>query len=329
MTTILNNRSKNSRETARLFSQSDLVPERQLHDLKWFDYRFMAPSEATSLFRSEFQKVYRRSHAKNIDSEEAERKFGLRRGIASDNRAEFTSLWRARQFADGLGIPYPVFLTASFNTLLSGLSQRIPYVNQLYGKYDARIALAAKAHWLEIRDSRFTVSELPHYRVESFHGLPAQVAYRKWVIEEIKRRGGRAGDIGSACFIKCIIPVELAQAEFGVERVDSARDKMAGDMPEPFEPLAMADILPSCATLPGTFDAISVECRACPVSASCADVGASVCTSLVADVGSVDPVAARRRRLQSARTRKHRAKIRTATTSAVGIRTKAGAPGGI
>jgi hypothetical protein len=54
---ILRARLKDSCVTTAQFRRADLAPERDLHARKWFDYRFMSPSEATAIFRVEYEKV--------------------------------------------------------------------------------------------------------------------------------------------------------------------------------------------------------------------------------------------------------------------------------
>jgi hypothetical protein len=101
--------------TSAMLARKDLRIERDLNRQKWFDYRFMSPIEATLQFRKLFQEVYRRKYSINIDSEEAERKTGVAKKLS---RADLTSFWRARQFADGLGVTYEVFLEAAFQALI-------------------------------------------------------------------------------------------------------------------------------------------------------------------------------------------------------------------
>jgi hypothetical protein len=226
---IFMQRHKDSRVTTAQFRRADLTSERDLHTRKWFDYRFMSPREATAIFRAEYEKVYRSSHAHNIDTAEAERKFGTRRGVPEDHKAEFTSFWRARQFADLLGMPYGIFLEAAYQILLSGGFRRIPYINQIYGKHQVRIAVAATELWEEHCASRFMFSPLPHYQAESFRGLAAQVAHQDWILEQLKTRTDHA--IGRACFTLRILPEVRAKLEFGEERLEKARVLAAEEVP--------------------------------------------------------------------------------------------------
>ena len=314
---IFRQRHKDSCITTAQFRRADLTSERDLHKRKWFDYQFMSPREATAIFRAEYEKVYRLSHARNINTAEAERKFGTRRGVPEDHKAEFTSFWRARQFADLLGMPYGIFLEAAYRILLSGGFQRIPYINQIYGKHQARIAVAAIELWEEHCESRFMFSALAHYRAKSFRGLAAQVAHQDWVLEQLKTRSNHA--IGWACFTLQILPEERAKLEFGEERLERARVYAAEEIPEAHESCRPLQLLPSCAMLPGARDPSSPECSTCKVASFCTRTEASVLRSVVSVTGMADPEEERRRKLGRDRTRRCRLKAKLAAEAKSGI----------
>ena len=51
--------------------------EMDLYTTKWFDYRFMSPTEATDMFKSEYSKAYKIAWRTYEDRNEAEFKSGL------------------------------------------------------------------------------------------------------------------------------------------------------------------------------------------------------------------------------------------------------------
>ena len=245
MTKVLPPQVRDSRLASQRVEKSDLVPERELHHLKWFDYRFMTPLQATEQFRLEFQKVYRLKFRKNVNSSKADKVTGV---SAAYRKTEWTAFWRARQFADELGVPYKIFLWPAFEMLLESGWQRIPYINQLYGpKNRDRIVAAVAKHWAEYRTTQLCHSALPQYREESFLNLPAQIAHREWVLGEVRQvYGGHPWPIGSACFAQRTVPEEQVIAEFGKERVDRGREYAVDEEPVPHEPVDPSDLLRSC-----------------------------------------------------------------------------------
>jgi hypothetical protein len=153
-------------------------------------------------------------------------------------------------------------------------------------------------------------SSLPQYREESFMGLPAQVAHRAWVIEQIKKRSNRA--LAEACYALRILPKEQATAAFGDGRMAMARAIVVEDA-IPAVPHAAAkarDSLPSCAMLPGAMEIGSPECSKCKMASICARGGELVLQTVTKTTGVSDPVESRRLAAQRERTRKHREKVR-------------------
>jgi hypothetical protein len=307
MTAAIRNRLQLTAKSLELFAKKDLIDERQLHGMKWFDYRFMTPMEATMKFREVFQEFYQNKYSRNIDSPSAETKFGVRNGEATSHPAEFTSFWRVRQQADELGVPYNVFLDAALEVLLRNGFERVPYINQLSKKHRLLVGTAVWQHWVEYKDSWFRFSGLPQYRNESFSGLRAQTDHRAWVLDEIDRRGAKARAIGAACFVDRVITEELAEARFGREKVDLARDEVKADNAVALDPVDAAGKLPSCAGLPGAYEVSSDECRGCQYATLCSDLVGRVIEDVVGRTGSDEPVAARKRLNQATRTRKCRA----------------------
>lgn len=224
--------------------KNDREVERRLHQQKWFDYRFISPRGATERFYVLYQDVYRRKYGANFDTFEAVLKTGVNK---KGTRAGLTSFWRARQFADELGVMYEIFLEAAFQVFIRRGWRRLPHVNQLYGSKNREIiASAVNSLWVDHIGDRFTISALPQYREEAHEGLDAQNEHRKWVMGQLKVRHGSALGIGRACFIHRVVPEATAFLEFGQDRLDQAKveiefNGIAADALSPGEPS-----LPSC-----------------------------------------------------------------------------------
>jgi hypothetical protein len=308
--TKLKARIENNWICAQSMSRKDLEAERELHQSKWFDYRFISPMEATHHFRAEYSKIYQLKYANNTDTEEAETRTGVRAGPAFQCKTELTSFWRARQAADAVGLPYRLFIDVAFEQLIRGGWQRFPHINQLYSaKNLRRIYVAAAAHWEEYQETYFdrSFSHLPEYRTESFHAFPAQTAHRAWVVDVLKTRRG-AWAVGNACFVARVLSPELALTVFDEEIVARAREEVTEATPEPSEPCGVPELLPSCLGLPGALSRTSPECVACPASDLCARVQAVTLSALKRATGSENPEYERRKKLGRDRVRRLRAK---------------------
>ena len=120
-------------------SAADGGRERLLMETKWFDYRFMSPIDATELFVKCYVSAYRRKWATNFASGEESKKLATRHGNWRSNQTEFTCFWRARQFADELGVPYDLFCDHALEVLLRKGYARPARPNQLYSEKNIQI----------------------------------------------------------------------------------------------------------------------------------------------------------------------------------------------
>jgi hypothetical protein len=296
---------ENIRATS-IFAKPDREIERRLHRRKWFDYRFLSPLAATARFYVLYQDVYRRKYAANFDTFEAERKTGVSK---KSTRGEMTSFWRARQFADELGVTYEIFLEAAFQVFMRNGWNRLPHMNQLYGSKNREvIANAVKSLWADHIGDRFTISASPQYREEAYEGLDAQNEHRKWVMDQLKAKHASALGIGRACFIHRVALETTAFIEFGQERLDQAKAEIEFNGIAPDELSPREPSLPSCFGLPGAPDAGCDQCQGCPAFQPCLKMEILIRNAVAKKFGIDDPVLRRRKAQGRMRTAKHRAK---------------------
>ena len=287
------------------FRNSDLVPERQLDDAKWFDYRFMTPWKATELFQQSYQKIYHQKFQRGVKTDVVENAATVKplREIA---RADLTSFWKARQFADRLGVPYDIFLIAAFNALLSDSRPRKPRINQfLAAQSRSKITDYVKKYWDECRQAQLRFSRLPAYREESFRKQPAQIAHREWVLGEVRAK--LSAKILGECFVNRILPEDTATLEFGEKEVEAARAEAALGTRMPVEPAAELEMLRSCYALQGAYDGFSRQCQRCALLSLCGPNVVVIQQFLKKQFGTDSPVDQRRLVSQRKRTRKSRA----------------------
>jgi hypothetical protein len=309
MSTELSRQVLDCLAVAKKLDRHDLALEFELHHSKWFAYRFLTPHKATEVFKEEYSKAYRLKYARNIDTEQAEKVTGFNSTDFTSTK-QSTAFWRARQFADRLGVSYNVFCSAAFEVLLREGWKRIPYVNQLYGvKNEALIAGAVKKHWAEYRDAWFRFSDLLQYREEHFRYLPAQIAHREYVVKEISRRPGWL----NTCFDKKLLPVDLAIDLFGVEYIERWCGSVPVNRSAPSETIAESEFHPSCHSIPGAYHDATPTCSSCPFRQSCLSGVQMVEDKLKAKYGTLDPKADHRKECIRIRVANHRAKKKAAT----------------
>ncbi|GAB1715044.1 MAG: hypothetical protein NTAFB05_00860 [Nitrobacter sp.] len=305
---------------ARRISKKDGIAERGLMRTKWFDYRFMSPLTATDEFVRNYVAVYQRKWDTNFSTEEASHKLAIRGGYWRSSQTEFISFWRARQFADELGVPYGLFCNHALEFLLRKGYTRPARPNQLYAEKNKQaIAEHVMEAWREhCFDLEFMTSKLPHYHLKNFRSQPAQHAHQDWVVEQIRARHMRIGAIVKACLEDNVLPAARALFEFGPARFERAREE-AANMAQPIAiptPVDMNELRPSCFGILHAYDGAASACEACMFSGHCKSVTDTLSTHIVGHFGGDDPVLARKRIKTRKRVNDHRARKRAAAEAA-------------
>jgi hypothetical protein len=305
---------------ARYISKEDGVFERGLMETKWFDYRFMSPLTATNEFVRNYVAAYRRKWGKSFSTEEASHKLAIRGGYWRSSQTEFISFWRARQFADELGVPYDQFCDHALEVLLRKGYTRPARPNQLYAEKNKwAIAEQVMAAWQEYcSDVDFMTSKLPQYHLENFRGQPAQHAHQDWVVEQIRRRDMRVGAIVKACLEDNVLPASRARFEFGPTRFERAREE-AANMAQPGSLGRAVDdheLRPSCFGVLHAYDGAAPACEACLFSRHCKSMTDTLSRHIVSRFGGDDPVLARKQSMTRKRVNLHRARKRAAAEAA-------------
>ncbi|PZN94997.1 MAG: hypothetical protein DCF30_19555 [Hyphomicrobiales bacterium] len=171
----------------RLLPSNDFGCESALMTTKWFGYRFMSPVEAMNEFVRIYNVRLHRFLRFNADIEIAERVQGVRPGIPSKRSSVFTQLWRARQRADTLAVPYDILFDFGFEFASRRKRRWTPLPHQVFATetnhevWCDKFVEFAEAH-LDLYVRRL---ELPHYRMEHFRGLPAQEQFREVMNSEL------------------------------------------------------------------------------------------------------------------------------------------------
>lgn len=90
--------------------KDELLAETNLFATKWFDYRSFHPARSTYLFAHYYRESYKQDMATHFDLNRSKYMRGIKELDFSKSR-ERAAIWRARQQADALGIPYDRFVT--------------------------------------------------------------------------------------------------------------------------------------------------------------------------------------------------------------------------
>ncbi len=227
-----------------------LAVEAPLYRGKWFDYRFLNPVQATYLYASEYVIAYRNAFRTNMDSERAqfikpldierlflepapptrfadeiEEKWEKRlkehiRKIKA-HKLRTSGIWRGRQIADAMGMPYKVYLELAFHWALRYWQQsNLPRPQQLYSDM---IVDRATIDWEARQKTEFFYSSLPQYAnaayedaIEFINGdeklegtiLQSQNAHHEWLLEQCKERSNGHALLAQMVFHDRILPLD-------------------------------------------------------------------------------------------------------------------------
>jgi hypothetical protein len=152
---------------ANRFIRRDWIAiERQLITGKWFEYRFLNPVAATYLFAHEFKKAYREAYSRNVDTAVSAFITPLPANLFDAKRVTISGVWRARQVADAMGMPYDIYLQrAFFWTLRYWQRTHLPRPAQLYSD---RVIERVAADWEESQSTRLYYSIKPPFKAVNY-----------------------------------------------------------------------------------------------------------------------------------------------------------------
>lgn len=312
--------------SAKLISPELLTDERNLMTSKWYAYRFMSPLEATELFARQYREAFRGSFRQNVDAQSA----GNVRGVAHLDRSKpsktFTQVWKARQRADELGVPYREYLWFSFDFWTRRERRKLPQPNQLHptGRSVASWTAAFNDWWeegLEIFVGQ--LRGLPQYRIENYHALPAQDSFRAFLVDHAKSGRTSLGSIiRDRCIVEQQIPPEMFDGHFDPDilRRETERAVVERDdgllIQEPAPQMDRSDMWPACFGVPHARSETSPVCLQCPQSGDCIMVSEAVFKAMEQRFGTRDPRKAKTRNDTRLRVAAHRARKKAAERAA-------------
>lgn len=284
--------------------------EPELQASCWIAYRFLTAFACTELFTVTYDQKVRRFLERYVDAGSAVAARPLRVEFAANSDQVMSQLWRARQAADDIGMPYDLFIEFAFDrALIDKGHKRGPRPNQLYSP---NVLIDIAKAW----DERMPTVALfapdwdERFFAERFNGSPAQVAALDYLEARIRSKPAnmelalrsRLGMFGPAA-----ITIAEAVRRFGFELVEQA----LGRSPLPSELTASPSKGPAPPSCVGWLtEPASQRCTTCPVLKACHKAAAQISERVVRDYGTADPRGDHCRAVDRARQQRYRAKKR-------------------
>lgn len=194
--------------------------EAPLMTSKWWDYRFMNPCAATYLFAHHYVEEYRRAHKATIGGKAHQHMKVLPfADLFLCKQAKITAMWRCRQFADALCMPYELYARFAIEARMSYWSRaKMPFATQLYGDM---VLDKVQKKWADHLSGHLLIGKHDAYKNENYQGLFAQDAHHDWAIEQAGKRANIAPVLGG--IVKAgYLPLAKVKAKYG----DSVAEKV-------------------------------------------------------------------------------------------------------
>lgn len=284
-----------------------LVIERELAFKKALHHRYLTAVESTDLFAEAYIRVCKQRFEMEIDYRRVGAYRPLKIPIELNKPSILVGLWRARQAADGAGMPYEPFIRRVIKFLREKRGyKRIPQPNQLL--HPAAICYAMD-DWEEYRKVSPVAPDLTegNYAPSEFRNEPPQIEFIEDVLDQVRKGPNRLFRLQDLVFGKRVLREEDVVAAFGPEFL-SERSKNPNP-PFEFAPPTRSKYVPSCFGVPGA--ATEEEpCASCVANIKCRRLADLIKRDMQDRLGSDDPHAERKK--AKARERKRRQREREA-----------------
>ncbi len=294
-------------------TKKDFNEDVDLDDTTLLRYRYMTPYERTEAFYAAYRAHYRRRFQKRTGREpyrKAER-------ISQLSSRDFTSMWRARQRADAMGMPYDQFVIAFFDHADTHGTDHLPAPNQLCDDNKVRMVINKQDELIKVeRIDPFEHGFDPRFYAVNYVGDSQQRAALDMIEAEINALGPalKAGRLARYMNLYEVISEDEAERRFGPELVALAKNMKVGwtaaipirlDSPQPTPPACF-----------GLYCDAYPTCMQCPAKSACVERAGLVDAEVLARYGVLDVPAQRiregnRKRKQRERDRKRNGKTMT------------------
>lgn len=190
---------------------------------KWFDYRFYHPVQATYVFAHHYVRAYRAVYAAVYDKRAAENVKPLKHeDVFKCHQTVITGVWRARQHADAIGIPYDLFLRLAFEAMLKYWrdQKHLPRPQQLY--CDRAVDFVTE-QWEKRQEARLYIASHEEYRIHNYIGSPMQNDHHEWLFSQAALRGNRPDILARLIFDDEVLPLEKAIGRLPADLIENVK----------------------------------------------------------------------------------------------------------
>ena len=300
-----------SRQLHEIIDPAVLAEEPQVQPTRWPEYGYMNAFEAMEAFTKTYVEVYPYLR-KRVESDP--HPCPVNADFVRNDPGIMNALYRGRQFADSLGLPYRAFiLTLCTELMTTGLYQRVPMPNHLYpADEDSKVLRHAVRMRDRVLDARSTFENDWDQRLQAinYRGDPAQDRALQFMVDDPGLDGrSRLGHWMERGWIS----PENAQRLFPPAVYERAIERVGSICPLPPPTPGLEPYRPHCF---GLQQAGTPACASCPWAAKCAGMVQWVERQQIAATGFADPRTERNRELARNRQREKRKRDKEAAAAA-------------
>lgn len=298
----------------KLINATILSKEPDLDKTCWVEYGYLSPLERTELFCSTYLKLFRHFYEKYRDYHAAAKQKPVDEELLANAPSEIVSLWRARQTADEIGMPYFSYLSEVMDRAAKRIDRKqLPRPNQLYNEKQVKFA---REKWGRERQRATLFEEGWDDRFFQQNPKLSDPPRRRALQMALEKMKGASNP---EYVLTSLMGYDDALSELAVKN-------MFRKQPELFEKALRHRSPPRVVRAAKTFDPYlppclgmrqdvsATPCDGCPYSLRCVRVRAMSDQLLQAQTGNSDPIAVKEREQARERQRRKRDRDRAALT---------------
>jgi hypothetical protein len=171
-----------------------LEEEAELNDTKFWDYRFMHPSQATQHYAECYAQALKRAVSRRTDIWKGLNMKGLKKPIVFELEARaITGFWKGRQMADRIGCPYDFYCEHAMLFADKARMHFLPSSSQMYTRtvperlqgLPSLVEYVVERWVARIAHSSFYATH-PAYLADNYTGGQEQIQYLNYLFNKIK-----------------------------------------------------------------------------------------------------------------------------------------------
>lgn len=200
--------------------------ESMLYGRKWWDYRRLHPADSTERFAQAYITALKLDFSQRIDIERSQYYKGLKHtdDITMNGPRVLSGLWRARQQADNLGIPYEFYCYEAIRYCADKHWHYLPKTWQMYSTTKDEDGLSMVSHIKKCWHAR-KVLKAPEdlfYTNPHWKGHMYQQKWQRYLVKYVRRTPHKAVVLSELIYDRSLMMEPIAVKAFGGDVIRKA-----------------------------------------------------------------------------------------------------------